>query len=88
MLEFIRELISKRWIKARVKGSISQSKQTDLVIPQERVLNITLFLVTLNGILGKFGNGVVGSLFADDLEIYKKSESSIQSTVSSDQQVG
>ena len=29
-MEFIRELIGKRWIKVRLKGSISENKQTDL----------------------------------------------------------
>ena len=38
MLKFIRELIGKRWIKVRVGESISQSKQTDLEIPQGGVL--------------------------------------------------
>ena len=34
MMEFIRELISERWIKVRMGGSISQSKLTGLGIPQ------------------------------------------------------
>ena len=54
----------------RVGGSISQSKQTDLRIPQGGMLSVTLILVATNGILGELGNGVDGSLFADDLEIY------------------
>ena len=70
MLRFIRELIGERWIKVRVGGSVSQSKQTDLGIPQGGVLSVTLFLVAINGILGELGNGVDGSLFADDLAIY------------------
>ena len=40
---------------------------TNLGIPQGGVLSIILFLVAINGILG---NGVDGSLFADDLAIY------------------
>ena len=72
MMEFIRELIGKRWIKVRVGGSISQSKQTDLGIPQGGVLSI-LVLSTLPGgnqwYIGKFGNGVNGPLFANDLAI-------------------
>ena len=39
-------------------------------IPQEGVLNVTLFLVAINGILGEFGNGMAGSLFADNLAIH------------------
>ena len=70
MLEFIRELISERWIRVRVEGSISQSKHTDLGIPKKGVLSVTLFLVAINGILRKLGNGVDKSLFADDLAIY------------------
>ena len=58
MMEFIRELIGKKWIKVRVKGYISQSKYTDFGIPQEEVLSVTLFLVAINGILGELGNGV------------------------------
>ena len=58
MLRFIRELIGERWIKVRVGGSVSQSKQTDLGIPQGGVLSVTLFLVAINGILGELGNGV------------------------------
>ena len=69
-MEFIGELISKRWIKMRVGGYTSQNKQTDLEIPQGRVLSVTLFLVALNDISGKLRNGVNGSLFADDLAIY------------------
>ena len=34
------------------------------------VLSVTLFLVAINGILGELGNGVDGSLFADDPAIY------------------
>ena len=51
LMECIGELISERCIKVRVGGSISQSKQTELEIPQREVLNITLFLVAINGIL-------------------------------------
>ena len=70
MQEFIRDLISERWIKERVRGSITQSKQTDLGIPQGGVLNLILFLMTSNGILGKLGNGVDRPLFTDDPTIY------------------
>ena len=69
-MEFIRELISERWIKVRVGGYISQSKQTDLGIPQSRVFSDTIFLVAINEILGELGHGVHGSLFADNLAIY------------------
>ena len=69
MMKFTRELISERWIKVRVGGSTSQSKQTDLGIPQGGVLSITLFLVAINGILGELGYGMDGSFFADDLAI-------------------
>ena len=34
------------------------------------MLSVTLFLVAINRILGELGNGVDGSLFADDLVIY------------------
>ena len=70
MMEFIRKLISERWIKARMEGYISQSKQRDLGIPQGWVLSLTFFLVAINGILRKLRNGEDGSLFADDLAIY------------------
>ena len=69
-MEIIRELIDERWIKVRRGGAISQSKQTVMGIPQEGVLSLTLFLVVINGILEKLGNGVNGSLFADDLAKY------------------
>ena len=55
-LEFIKELITERWIKARVVGTTSQSKQTDLGIPQGVILSVILFLVAINGILGELGN--------------------------------
>ena len=58
MMEFIRELIGERWIKVRVRGYISQSKQTDLGIPQGEVLSVTLFMVAINGILKKLDNEV------------------------------
>ena len=45
MLKFIRELIIERWIKVRVGGTTSQSKETDLGIPQERILSVTQYLV-------------------------------------------
>ena len=64
IMEFIRELIGERWIKVRVGGYISQSKQTDLRIIQGGVLSVTLFLVSINGILEELGNGVNGSFFA------------------------
>ena len=44
MIEFIREMISNRWIKVRARGYISQSKQTHLGILQRGVLSVTLFL--------------------------------------------
>ena len=56
----------------KVGGSISQSKQTDLGILQGGVLGVTLFLVTINSILGELENGMDGSFFADDLAIYIK----------------
>ena len=49
---------------------VSHSKQKDLGISQGVVLSITLFLVAINKILGELGNGVDGSIFADDLAIY------------------
>ena len=69
MLKFIKELISKRWIKVKMGGTTSQNKQTDLGVPQGGVLSVTLFLVAINRILGELGNGVDSSLFADDLAI-------------------
>ena len=62
ILRFIRELIGERWITVRVGGSVSQSKQADLEILQGGVLNVTLFVVATNGILGELGNGVNGEL--------------------------
>ena len=50
------ELISERWIKVRIGGSISQRKQTDLGIQQGWVLSVTIFLVAINGILGELEN--------------------------------
>ena len=50
-------------------GSISQSKQADLGIPQRRLFSVTIFLVAINGILGELGNLVDEPLFEDDLEI-------------------
>ena len=55
MMEIIRELIGERGIKLRVGGSISQSKQTDLGIPQGRVFSVVLFLVAINEILRELG---------------------------------
>ena len=54
----------------KVGGVTSHNKQTDLGVPQGEVLSVTLFLVAINEILGELGNGVDGSLFADDLAIY------------------
>ena len=34
--------------------------------------SVTLFLVKINGILNELGREVDGSLFADELAIYKK----------------
>ena len=56
--------------KIRVGGAISQSKHTDLGIPNGEMLIVTLFLVAINAILGELGNGVDGSLFAVDLTIH------------------
>ena len=58
------------WIKVRIGGTISQSRKTDLGVPQGGVLSVTLFLVAINDILNELRNGVDGSLFADDLAIY------------------
>ena len=58
------------WIKVKVCESTSQNKQTDREISQGRVLSVNLFLVAIYGILREQGNGVDGSLFADDLAIY------------------
>ena len=84
MLKFIRELIIERWIKMRVGGSISQSKRTDLEILQGGVLGENIFLMAIKGILGKMGNGVDRSLFADYLAIYITTRR--QSPAGSDQQ--
>ena len=70
MMKTIRELIKERWIKMRTNGYISQSRKTELGIPQGGVLSVTVFLVAINNILKELGNGVDGSLFADDLAIY------------------
>ena len=68
-MEFIRELITEKWVKVRVVGTTLHCKQTDLGIPQGRILSIILILIAINGILGELGNGVGGSLFADDLAL-------------------
>ena len=70
MQKYIRELITERWIKVKVGGSILKSKQTDLGILQGGVFSKNLFLVAINSILGKLGNGVNRSLFADNLAVY------------------
>ena len=70
MMRTIRELIKERWIKVRISGIISKSRKTDLGVLQGAVLSVTLLLVTINNILNKLGNGVDGSLFAEDLAIY------------------
>ena len=85
-MDFMRELTSERWIKVRVGGSISQSKQTDLGISQGGVLSETHFLVAINGIFRELGNEVDGSLFADDLAIHITIRN--QSPAGSDQQAG
>ena len=54
-------------IKVRVVGISLPSKKSDLGIPHGGVLNMALFLVTINNILGEMGNEVEGLLFADDL---------------------
>ena len=69
-MKTIKELIKERWIKVRANGYISQRRKTELGIPQGGVLSMTLFLVGINDILKKLGNGVDESLFADDLAIY------------------
>ena len=52
-------------------GRIHLTEQTDrLGNFTGRVLNVTLILVAINGILGKLGIEVDGSIFADDLAIY------------------
>ena len=58
MMRTIRELIKERWIKVRIGGIISQSRKTDLGVPQGGVLSVTLFLVAINDILNELGNGV------------------------------
>ena len=60
MVEYIKELIGESWIKVRVGGYISQSKQTNLGIPQGGVLSVTLFLVVINCILEELGNCMNG----------------------------
>ena len=55
-MEFIRELISERWIKVKLEGTTS--------------LSITLSLVEINSILGEVVNEVDRSLFANNLAIY------------------
>ena len=74
LLRFIRELVSARWIKVKMGGSISQSKQTDLGIPQGWVLSVTFFLVAINSILGELRNGVDESLcrWSDNIHYNKK----------------
>ena len=57
MLEFIRKLIGEKWI----------TKQTDRF---GNSTSVTIFLVAIHDILKKLGNGVDGSLFADNLTIY------------------
>ena len=54
----------------KVEVTTSLSKQTDLEIPQEEVLKVTLFQVVINGIFGELRNGVDRLLFADNLAIY------------------
>ena len=69
-MEFIRELINNRWIIVRKDESKSQKRQRDLGILQKVVLNVTLFLVAINGILGKLGNGGDRSHYTNNLAIY------------------
>jgi potassium voltage-gated channel Eag-related subfamily H protein 8 len=39
-------------------------------VPQGSVLSVTLFAVTINGMVNAFGSSITASLYVDDVAIY------------------
>ena len=74
MLEFIKNYLQKRTIKVRVGDTLSEERETQSGVPQGGVLSATCFLVAINTILDVIPQDVKGSLYADDLVIYRTSK--------------
>lgn len=66
---FIQQFLSRRLLRVRVGGQLSEAHALADGVPQGSILSVTLFAVAINGVIGALPDGVRGSLYVDDLSI-------------------
>jgi ribonuclease HI len=66
---FIQNFLKLRYFKVRVANTFSDTFIQEEGVPQGSVLSVTLFIISVNGILKEIPASVTGSLYVDDLHI-------------------
>ena len=74
MLRFVENYLEDRTIKVKIGNTLSSDQVTQTGVPQGGVLSATCFIVAINTILDVMPQDVKGSLYADDLVIYRTSK--------------
>lgn len=64
---FIQQFLSRRLLRVRVGGVLSDATPLEDGVPQGSILSVTLFAVAINGVIGVLPDGVHSSLYVDDL---------------------
>jgi hypothetical protein len=70
MFLFLRNFPSNRTIQVKAHNEISKIYPTKNGIPQESVISVTMFLISINDIFSKIPNTTRHIMFADDCYIY------------------
>ena len=66
---FIKHFLSDRLLRVRVGNTLSEIRALEDGVPQGSILSVTLFAISINGVIGVLPDGVHSSLYVDDLSI-------------------
>ena len=65
-------------VKVRVGSEVSSAYRQEEGVPQGSVLSVTLFSVSINGIIDTVPIGVQGSIYADDFVVYCSASTALE----------
>ena len=64
---FVKGFLHNRSFRVRVGGTLSQSFQQEMGVPQGSILSVTLFSIKINSLYKAVPSGLTSSLYVDDL---------------------
>lgn len=67
---FIKSFLEVRTFKVRISNTLPCQHLQENEIPQGSILSVTLFLVTINGIVDSLGTEIHQSLYADNFALF------------------